>query len=633
MKDGIYVTAYLYYNEIGYYYNWSSRHDPNITIWKKANNDICILKTVEVERLSGLKQHTVAFKDAETVHKIIEEELRKLDINIKDVIEIWGTPILDNGAVTNYSMDELPEYTYHIVCHLFSSIMMDSEKFYNDEILGLAMDYGPDTVIDNYSGQYNYIGCYVKNGNIDYFPICSHGPIWWYAAQYFGMREGTLMALASSTTTKLNFADDLLLIEKLSETLKLDQYFAKCKKVYEEYDESNIGTEIIEYDNSFTFHENIISAIMKNIQNTSYRILDYNIDSAIEKYGICPSKCNIALSGGSMLNCPANTRLMEKYLFKNMLITPNVSDTGLSIGMGLYSFNKRLGKINFKFPTPYLGNEVKTEVSDKHKPHIKTIEEFDVTKAVEDIKKQPIFWLEGRSEVGPRALGHRSIIADPTNLESKEILNKIKGRQWWRPVAPIVLLSELHNWFENAFASPYMLNNFIIKNHYKELVPAILHLDNTARVQTIDDNSKDLITVVLKQFMDIYKIPILCNTSLNDKGEPIVESLDQAINFALRKSINIIYCNGKRYELYNYETYDDHFPLNRAYLDLEFAKDDSEQKSILNPHGLSDRELHIYLSNRNLYTKYDITNEKEANDLKKVIKYMIRASMINKPVH
>ncbi|MBT9151631.1 MAG: nebramycin 5' synthase [candidate division WS2 bacterium] len=272
------------------------------------------------------------------------------------------------------------------------------------------------------------------------------------------------------------------------------------------------------------------------------------------------------------------------------------------------------------------------EISDKHKTHVKTIEEFDGIKVVEDIKKQPVLWLEGRSEVGPRALGHRSIIADPTNTDSKEIINKIKGRQWWRPVAPIILLSELHNWFENAFASPYMLNNFIIKDCCKALVPAILHLDNTARVQTIDDNSEDLIAVVLKNFKNTYKIPMLCNTSLNDKGEPIIESLDQAMNFALRKGINIVYCNGKRYELCKHDIYDDHFPLNRAYLDLEFSKDDLGKKNKLNPHGLSDRELHIYLSNRNLYNKYDITDEKKANDLKKVIKYMIRASMINKPI-
>lgn len=632
MKDGIYVTAYFYCNEIGYYHNWSIRHDPNITIWKKTKDNIEVLKIVEIERISGIKYHMVAFKNTEMAHEIIKEELRKLDISVEDVVEIWGTPILDNGENCNYSMSDLPDFTYHSVCHLFSSLFQESEKYYNDEILGLAMDGGSDTVIDTNSGKYNYVGCYAKNGNINYFPICSHGPIWWYAAQYFDLREGTLMALASATTTKLTITDDILIFKKIIDTPKLAQYFVKYKNIYEKYDESNIGKEIIDYDSRFSFNENIISAIMKIIQNTTFKIMDFNIDNAIKQYNIDPTRCNIALSGGSMLNCPANTYIMDKYKFKDMLITPNVSDTGLSLGMGLYAFNKRLGKFVYKFPTPYLGNKVELEINEKHEPYVKIIEEFNSKKVVEDIRTQPVFWLEGRSEVGPRALGHRSIIADPTNIDSKNIINKIKGRQWWRPVAPIILLSELHNWFENAFNSPYMLNNFVIKGSCKELVPAILHLDNTARVQTIDDDSDDLITDVLKMFKNIYKIPILCNTSLNDKGEPIIESLDQAINFALRKNINIIYCNGKRYELFKHNEYDDVHPLKRNYIDLEFTKEDEEHKNKLNPNGLTDSELQLYLSTPNLYSCYNIANEKDAIELKKIVKYMNRASMLDKPI-
>ena len=633
MRDGIYVTAYFDCSEIGYYHNWSIRHDPNFTIWKKTNHNIDILKTIEIERISGIKYHAMAFKNVEMAYKVIETELDKLNINIEDVVEIWGTPILDHGINTNYSMDELPNFTYHSICHLFSSIFQDSDKYYNEEILGLAIDGGSDSIIDNNSGKYNYVGCYVKNGSIEYFPISSHGPIWWYAAQCFDIREGTLMALASATTTKLSIIpDDLLIFEKIIDTPKLAHYFTKYKYIYEKYDESNIGKEIIDYDNKFSFKENIVSAVMKNIQNMTFDIMDYNIDNAIKKYNIDPSKCNIALSGGSILNCPANTHIMEKYNFKNMMTVPNVSDTGMSLGMGLYAFSKRIDRINFKFSSPYLGNEVNTEIHNRHKFYIKTIEEFNPAKVVSDIKKQPLLWLEGKSEVGPRALGHRSILADPTNIESKEILNKIKGRQWWRPVAPIILLSELHNWFNNAYASPYMLNNFFIKESCKELVPAILHIDKTARIQTVDDNSEDLITVVLKQFNRTYKIPILCNTSLNDKGEPIIESLDQAINFAMRKGINIVYCNGKRYELFRHNEYDEIFPLKRDYFGIEFAINDLKQKNKLNPYELTENELHLYLSNPNLYNYYKIANEKEVSDLKKIIKYMNRASMLDKPI-
>lgn len=629
MKDGIYVTAYLYYNKIGYYNHLTKRHDPNITIWKKRNNDISILKTVELERLSGVKHHNVALENTETAEEIIKIELSKLGINIEEVVEIWGTPIIDKGNISNYSMDQFPDFTYHTICHLFSSVFSDSNKIYNEEVLGFAMDNDSDSVIDTITGKYNYIGCYVKKGKFNFFSINSHGPIWLLAAQYFKLREGTLMALANATTTKIENNDELLLIEKTSHYKELKKYFSKYITIFESYNESNIGKEIMDYDERFSFQENLISAIMKNIQKMSFDVIDYNVEKAIKKYHINPSKCNIALAGGSTLNCPANTYIMHKYSFKSMLAIPNVNDTGISVGMGLYAFYKHLDKFNFKYSSPFMGNEVDMEISEKHKYFIKSVEELDEKKVVEDIKKQPILWLEGRSEVGPRALGHRSIIGDPTNKNSKDIINNAKQRQWWRPVAPIILQSEVENWFEDSFYSPYMLNNFKIKQECKKIVPAILHLDDTARVQTLDDDSSDLIIRVLKAFMNDCGVPILCNTSLNDKGEPIIESLDQAINFALRKSINTVYCNGKRYEVYKHNEYQETKPLKRDYYNLDLVNEDIECAKKSNPFGLTNHELYLYLLIPNLSENYDITDEKQIEDLRKVIKYITKLPHIN----
>lgn len=147
----------------------------------------------------------------------------------------------------------------------------------------------------------------------------------------------------------------------------------------------------------------------------------------------------------------------------------------------------------------------------------------------------PIVWYDGQSESGPRALGHRSIIADPRSIRNKDLINLYKQRQWWRPVAPIILEDFLEEWFENAYPSPYMLNNFVIRQEKKELVPAILHLDLTARVQTINQESDEALYHVIQNFYERTGIPIVCNTSLNDRGEPIIETVEQAFNFALRK--------------------------------------------------------------------------------------------------
>src|SRR5699024_6910313 len=112
-------------------------------------------------------------------------------------------------------------------------------------------------------------------------------------------------------------------------------------------------------------------------------------------------------------------------------------------------------------------------------------------------------------EIGPRALGNRSILADPRNIKSKIVLSRIKKREWWRPVAPVILDSMLNEWFDNSFSSPHMLNNFSIKRSKKSQVPSILHLDDTCRVQTVGDENK-LLEQALQLFYTHTGIPILC---------------------------------------------------------------------------------------------------------------------------
>lgn len=121
------------------------------------------------------------------------------------------------------------------------------------------------------------------------------------------------------------------------------------------------------------------------------------------------------------------------------------------------------------------------------------------------------------------------------NMEHKNLLNLYKQREWWRPVAPIILEKYVKEWFENGFSSPYMLNNFCVDSTLSDHVLGILHLDGTARVQTIDYNLDNKLWKVVSDFYELTGIPIISNTSLNDKGEPIVNTIAQALNFALRK--------------------------------------------------------------------------------------------------
>lgn len=123
-------------------------------------------------------------------------------------------------------------------------------------------------------------------------------------------------------------------------------------------------------------------------------------------------------------------------------------------------------KINYKLENAYYGNGT-GKIDESLMKYVKDIKEgYDLF--VSDVQENPIIWINGRSEIGPRALGHRSIIADSSNLASKDKLNIIKKRQWWRPVAPIVLEDKIHDWFVDAFPSKYMLNKFIVKEEKKE---------------------------------------------------------------------------------------------------------------------------------------------------------------------
>ena len=182
-----------------------------------------------------------------------------------------------------------------------------------------------------------------------------------------------------------------------------------------------------------------------------------------------------------------------------------------------------------------------------------------------DIEKEPVIWFEGRAKVGPRALGHRSILADPRKIISRDLLNKYKQREWWRPVAPIILESQCAEWFVESKYSPFMLNNFTVHPEKKEKIPAVLHIDNTARVQTIGPES-ELLYQAVEQFYARTGTPIVCNTSLNDKGEPIVNTIDEALNFALRKNIHVDYINGVRFQLTDRLKYPstEVYPRNRS---------------------------------------------------------------------
>lgn len=622
MNDGFYISTYLEIDSLGNIKGLGQRHDHNISLWKKEGENVSLVHYWEFERLSGLKKHKLPFYSKEDANSIINELLKQYNISIDDIKGIWGTPELD--TMMNYqSNDEFPEFPYHSIAHMFSALLFNTELFYNDKIIGIAIDGGPDILVDKNSYEKPlYPGVVSNKGDISMFPVLSPGPLWMVAAHYYKEGEGSLMALASATTSEIYIEEsEIVGSEYYEDSHKINDYFFYLVNKVDELTAEDVGTLFSGFDPLFSIEDNKISMVMKEIQKMSYRIMDYNIEKIIETYNIDPKDHYIALSGGYILNCPSNAYLMKKYKFKGFIAPPCVSDTGISLGSALYTFYKNMDFFKFNMKHAYYGSEysnLESIVEDEsYLTFVKSCSQLDLNQIVSDIKDAPIVWINNRSEVGPRALGGRSLLADPQSEKAKDSLNVIKQRQWWRPVAPIILEEKMSDWFEESYPSPFMLHTFKIKEDKIDMVPAIKHIDTSARAQTVAAGHNKLLHDILTAFYKDTGVPILCNTSLNDRGEPIIDTLDEALNFSLRKNINIIYFNGSRIELCNHSQYKEEKPLKRP-LDIKRKLSDSEEQEALkelNPYNVSDENLFYYYAFPELNIKYSLKNKLDTRSL------------------
>jgi carbamoyltransferase len=283
-------------------------------------------------------------------------------------------------------------------------------------------------------------------------------------------------------------------------------------------------------------HKKIGRDLAATVQFLFEESMVHTIKTKIEPYGIK----NLCLAGGSMLNCNANSKIKELGIFDNIFIYPAAGDDGLPAGNALYVAHNVLGEKRHKYSNrdvAYTGKDYKSKIFVNHKKVAQHIADGKI-----------VAWFMGASENGPRALGHRSLLADPRDFNKREILNfVVKKREWFRPFAPSVLEEEAHNWFSPGDPSPFML--YTQKVLKPELVPAITHVDGTARIQTVSkDMDKDYYQVI-KEFYNITGVPMILNTSFNSDGEPIVESEQDALDsFHKNDGIDVLVLNGKIYE-------------------------------------------------------------------------------------
>lgn len=627
MKDGFFLSTYLNIDEIGNLTGYVYRHDQNIALWKKQGKKIELVRYWELERITGLKQHDNSIFSDEYAINIINQLLAGESLSINDIVDIWGTPRL--GTSEYFDKCKYSEqYAYHSLCHLFSSLLSNTKKIKDKTVIGLALDGGPDIVTqdDAYTKKY-FCGCVYQRGNLELFPISSPGCLWISASNLFNMREGTLMALATASKSEYMYDDyeEIVLMESGCQ-IKSKAYVNKLYNEIANITNDDIGKNFTGYDPNFTEQENKISMVMKQIQKVSTKMVVDTIENVVNKYHIDTTDAYVALAGGFALNCPTNKAVMERFNFIDLIAPPCVNDGGLALGCGLLSFYQEDKEIEFVLDSPFYGEDDESLdiMIEKYSSYIEEFHVMKLQEAVEDIIREPVIWFDGKAEIGPRALGHRSILADPRKLESKEQLNNIKQREWWRPVAPIVLEECGNDIFEKYANSEYMLRTFKIRKEIVPRIPAVAHLNETARIQSLNEKQNAVLYQIIKEFYKRTGIPLICNTSLNDKGEPIINKIEEAINFALRKGINVAYINNYRVKFYNHDLYTEDKPLARDVSNVfPFSKDELfEVKKQINPYNLKCEDLQFFYWNFNVFKNFDLHMEKDVKRFLRLKKVM-----------
>ncbi|MEW5693101.1 MAG: carbamoyltransferase C-terminal domain-containing protein [Candidatus Hydrogenedentota bacterium] len=256
---------------------------------------------------------------------------------------------------------------------------------------------------------------------------------------------------------------------------------------------------------------------------------------------------NLCLGGGVALNSVTNKLIIDKTPIKNLFIQPAATDDGCCLGNALYGWRVILNQPskwrmkNAFLGRPYTKDEISQSVRSRNGVTILKKGNVEEESARLLSKGYILGWFQGGSEFGPRSLGHRSIITDSRGEKTKDILNKrVKHRESFRPFAPSVPLENTKKYFDLDLESPYMLIVApVLPNKIKE-VPAITHIDNTARVQTITEEENDSYYRMVKKFGEITGTPVILNTSFNIAGEPIVETPDDAIRTFLSTNIDYL---------------------------------------------------------------------------------------------
>jgi len=419
------------------------------------------------------------------------------------------------------------DYVTHHLCHAAAA-------FYPSPFEEAAI-----LTVDGYGEDSSALMGRARDGRIEVlkeirFPH-SLGSFYAAVTQYLGFRpnngEGKVMALAAFEPPAR--ADDFREIIRLKpdgefETdLTCFDYYREAPRRYTRTFVERFGPERRPDEPLEKRHFEIAASAQLVLEETMLHMARY----VYERTG-CP---NLAMSGGVLLNSVANERIVRETPFEAVFIQPAAGDAGTSLGAALYVQHMIAGSApRHVMGHDFLGPEY-DEAAIQHALALAGVTPSrpdDICEAVADLLAagRIVGWFQGRMEFGPRALGGRSILADPRGTDTKDRLNaRVKRREPFRPFAPAVLLERCGDYFDSAAAAPFMLRVYGTREDRAAEIPAVVHVDGSARVQTVDRRQNPLFHRLIEAFERRTSMPMVLNTSFNIRGEPIVCSPDDAL--------------------------------------------------------------------------------------------------------
>jgi carbamoyltransferase len=261
---------------------------------------------------------------------------------------------------------------------------------------------------------------------------------------------------------------------------------------------------------------------------------------------------SICLAGGVAFNCVANGNIFESTPFEQVYVQPAAGDGGLAVGAAYYVWHQKLGQPRSfvmdhaywgpGFPAAEIRAAIEASGIGREGYSVAELPMQELTQRAAAIiaDGKILGWFQGRAEWGPRALGNRSIVADPRRADMKEILNRrIKHREIFRPFAPSILAEATGEWFAMAHPSPFMTLAYPVRPEKRALIPAPTHVDGTGRLQTVTREANSRYHALISAFRDLTGVPVVLNTSFND-NEPIVCRPDEAIDCFLRTKMDAL---------------------------------------------------------------------------------------------